>query len=592
MRASEELIETIQAVARRGQPKSGWDETLGAFRYACRPETPGAFRYACRAETPGAFRHVAEAAKAFVLTAALLLAGCGKSAPTASPLQVLRMGNGSDPQDLDPQAIAGIPELKIVTALFEGLVNEDPKDLHPVPGLAESWDISPDGLTYTFHIRANAKWSNGDPITADDFIQSYQRALTPAFASPLGHLIYDFVAGAREFQQGKTTDFSTVGFRAPNPRTLVIHLLMPAPYLLKVIAQNYMWDPVPIREIAKYGPVNQQRTPWTKPGRLVSSGPFMLQAWEPDRRIVVVRNPNYWDAANVKLDRVEFYPTEDNAGEEVMFRTGQLDLTNTLPNNKLDTYRKDYPDSLHIDPLLGTYFFYVNLAKPPFNDPRVRRALALAIDREAIVKTILRGDQAPALAFSHPDTNGYTPRAQLSGSIAEAQKLLADAGYPGGRGLPAFELLYNTSDNHRAICEAVQEMWKKNLGVEVQLANQEWKVYLDRLQSKSYAIARGGWLSPYLDPNGLLELWVSSNLTNYTNWSNPEYDKLAEASLHATKEPDRMEIFQKMDALIVNELPVIPLYHYTSIHAINPKVKGIYPNLLDHHPYKAIWIEQ
>ena len=515
-------------------------------------------------------------------------AASGAKAPTP---QIWHVGNGAEPQDLDPQAITGVPEHKIMMALFEGLASEDPKDLHPVPGLAESWDISPDGKTYTFHLRKNAKWSDGSPITSDDFVQSYKRMLTPDFASEYAYLIYDYVVGAKEYYDRKLTDFTQVGFKAPDAQTLIVSLKNPAPYLMKIIASHYAWTPVPVKVIAKFGPLGQKRTAWTRLGNHVGSGPFMLKEWLPNQKIVVARNPHYWDAATVKLDEIHFYPTEDISTEERMFRTGQLHKTNELPNAKIDVYRKDFPESLRIDPYLGVYFYRCNVARAPLNDKRVRKALALTIDRESIVSKVTRGGQQPAYAVSYPGTAGYTPRAKITGTHADAKRLLAEAGFPDGKGLPKIELLYNTSENHRAIAEAIQQMWKRNLGVDISLLNQEWKVYLDSQHTTNFTLQRGGWIADYVDPHVFLEIWVTSNGNNDTNWSNADYDRLFQQALAAKTETERYEIYQQMDAILVDECPIIPIYYYTHPYALSPKVKNFHPTLLDNHPYKFLYLE-
>jgi oligopeptide transport system substrate-binding protein len=539
-------------------------------------------------------------------TALALLAGCGKnnsasSAAAAAPrANVLRVGNGTEPQDLDPQAITGVTEHKIVMALFEGLLTPDPKDLRPLPGIAESWDISPDGLTYTFHLRANARWSDGSPLTSQDFIESYRRMLSPKFASEYAYLIYNFVVGAKDYYEGKHADFSKVGFAAPDARTLVVRLANPTPYLLSIIACHYAWGVVPVKVIAQSGALDAKRTGWTKPGKLVGNGPFMLKEWQPNQKVTVVRNPHYWDAANVKLDGIEFHAIDKDTVEEQAFRTGRLDLTYSLPPAKIDTYRRDYPELFHLDHYLGVYFYRLNVTKAPFTDKRVRRALALAIDREAIVKNITRGNQQPAYAISYPGTAGYTPLAALPGgaepaakaaAFAEAKRLMAEAGYPDGKGCPPIELLYNTSENHKAIGEAVQQMWKTHLGVDVRLTNQEWAVYLDSQQTHNYQMARGSWIADYLDPHVFLEIWSSDSGNNNTLWANAEYDRLLQAALAAKTTEERYATYQKMDALLVDECPVIPIYYYTHVYARSPKVKGWFANLLDIHPYKHVWLE-
>ncbi len=505
---------------------------------------------------------------------------------------IWRVGNGTEPQDLDPQTVTGVPEHKIIMALFEGLVAEDPKGEQPVPGLAESWDISPDGLVYTFHLRPGLQWSNGDPITAGGMVESFKRILQPSLAAEYAYLVYNFVAGAKDFYEGRLTDFSRVGFKAPDDRTFQVILNHPTPYLLKIMASHYSWWPVPVQVIAKYGPLDRKRLPWTRAGNLVGSGPFILQEWEPNHQITVVRNPRYWDAKTVRLDAIHFLPIEDISTDERMFRTGQVHMTYELPNAKIDAYRRENPAALKLDPYLGVYFYRCNTARPPLNDKRVRQALALAIDREAIVKNITRGDQRPAYAVSYPGTAGYSPRARLTGNLADAKRLLAEAGYPDGKGCPTIELCYNTSENHRAIAEAIQQMWRKQLGVQVELRNEEWKVFLDMQRTGNYMMQRAGWIADYVDPHVFLEIWETDGGNNNTNWSNASYDRLLHAALAARTEAERFEIYQQMDAILVDELPVIPIYYYTKVAALSPKVKGYHPTLLDNHPYKYIYLEE
>lgn len=537
------------------------------------------------------------------LTTSVLLTGCGKKEPaTASPgraagspgepaaEQIWKVGNASEPQDLDPQTITGVPEHKLMMAFFEGLAAEDPKDLHPVPALAESWDISDDGKVYTFHLRPGIKWSNGEPITVNDFLESYRRMLSPKLAAEYAYLLYNFVVGAKDYYDGKITDFSQVGFKAVDDRTLQVTLRNPTPYLMKIIASHYAWTPVPVNVLKKFGELDQKRTAWTRPGNIITSGPFMLKEWSPHQRIIAVRNPHYWDAKTVKLDEIHFFPTEDLNVDERNFRTGQTHMVYEMPAAKIDVYRREYPEALRIDPYLGIYFYRCNVARPPLNDKRVRQALAYAINREMIVKNVSRGDQQPAYAVCYPGTAGYVPRAKLSGTLEDAKRLLAEAGFPGGKGMPTIELLYNTHENHRAIAEAVQQMWRTNLGVNIQLLNQEWKVYLDMQHTKNFTMQRGGWIADYVDPHVFYEIWETGNGNNDTNWSNAEYDRLLQEALATKNDAERYEIYQKMEAILVDELPVIPIYYWTRVKALSPKVRGYYPTLLDNHPYKHIYL--
>ncbi|MCC6415272.1 MAG: peptide ABC transporter substrate-binding protein [Opitutaceae bacterium] len=533
-----------------------------------------------------------------ILACAAALAGCGKKQASSTTKgadgqkkMVWRVGNGSEPQDLDCQTITGVPEHKIMMALAEGLVSEDPVDLHPVPGLAESWEISDDGLVYTFHLREALKWSDGSPIVAGDIVESFRRILSPKLASEYAYLVYNFVAGAKDYYLGKTTDFSQVGFKAPDDRTFVVTLRNPTPYLLKIMASHYSWWPVPVHVVTKFGDFDQKRTVWTRAGNHVGNGPFRLKEWSPQQRIVVERNPYYWDAQTVKLDEIHFFPTDDLPADERMFRTGQVDMVYELLSSKVDTYRRENPEALRLDPYLGIYFYRCNVTRPPLNDKRVRKALALAIDREALVKNITRGGEQPAYAVSYPGTAGYFPEAQLEGTLEDARRLLAEAGYPGGKGCPKIELLYNTQENHRAIAEAIQQMWKQNLGVDVEIVNQEWKVYLDRQHTQNFTMQRAGWIADYVDPHVFLEIWETGNGNNDTLWSNPEYDRLLHAALAAKNDTERYGYYQQMDAILVDELPVIPIYYYVKKFLLSPKVKGFHPTLLDNHPYKYISLE-
>jgi oligopeptide transport system substrate-binding protein len=533
---------------------------------------------------------------AFLLAGALLLAGCGKhpsasTADNAASKKILNFGNLTEPQDIDPQVITGIPEFNIILALFEGLVSYDPKDLHPVPGVAKSWEISSDGLIYTFHLREDAKWSNSEPVTAQDFVQSYQRMLTPTLAAQYAYMIFNYVAGAKDYYDGKLKDFSKVGIKALDDRTLQITLQNPTPYLLKAMC-HCAWFPVPVATVAKFGGLGRKGTEWTRPENFVGNGPFRLKAWLPNQKIIVERSPTYWDHANVKLDELDFYAVESSDTEEHMFRTGQLDIINELPRQKIPFYRHDHPEQLSVSPLLGLYFYRCNVKRPPLDNVNVRRALALAIDRESLVKDVTKAGEHPAYAISCPGTAGYFPQARLTGTLDDARRLLAEAGYPDGRGFPSLELIYNTLESNRAVAEAIQQMWKKNLNIDVTLKNEEWKVYLDAQETGSFQMARAGWLSDYVDPNSLLDLWATGNGNNETNWGSLEYDRLLAASYTAKTDTERYAIYQKMDAILVDELPIIPIYYYAVPRIVNPKVKGFYPTLLDLHPWKSVDIER
>jgi oligopeptide transport system substrate-binding protein len=436
---------------------------------------------------------------------------------------MLHLGNLSDPRELDPHVVTGVTEHNVIAALLEGLVGEDPADLHPVPAVAERWDVSDDARCYTFHLRPAAQWSNGDSVTAADFVFSFQRILSTNMGSPYAYMLYGLM-NAEAFHAGRISDFSQVGAEAVAPKVLRLRLEYPIPYFLSLLT-HFSWLPVHPATVLKFGAMDQIGSPWTKPGNFVGNGPFVLTTWESGKKIVVARSPTYWDRDRVRLNGITFHPIGDANIEERAFRAGQLHVTGTLPIDRIEWYRSHRPEVLRLAPYLGTYYYLFNVKRAPLSDVRVRRALALAIDRDQIVRYVTRGGETPALHFT-PGVAGYEAQAQLAGGIGDAKRLLAEAGFPNGQGFPKLELLYNTAEAHERIAQAVQQMWKTQLGVEVQLLNMEWKVYLARTQDGEYDIARAGWIGDYADPNTFLDIWVTDGGNNRTGWSSPEYDRL------------------------------------------------------------------
>jgi len=504
--------------------------------------------------------------------------------------QTLHIGNQVEPQDLDPQIITGVQEFRIVSALFEGLTMLDPKDLHPLPGAAEGWNVSDDGRTFTFFLRKNGKWSNGDPVVASDFVFSFKRILSPGLASEYSYMLY-CLKNAEAFNKGLVKDFSIVGVNAPNDTTLIISLSKPTPYFLSLISHS-SWFPVNQKTILKFGTFDERGTKWTRPENLVGNGPFMLDKWQLLTLIELKKNPFYRDYANVKLNRICFYPIDNTQTEERAFRTGQLHVTTSLPLNKIEWYKKHNPGALRLDPYLATYFYLVNVNRPPFNDPRVRRALSMAIDRESIVKDILKGGQIPAWCFTPPNTGGYTCPPMLRFDTTEARGLLAEAGFGPSKPFPPFSLLYNTAETHHTIAQAIQEMWKKYLNVKVTLKNQEWKVYLAATHTQDYDIARMGWSGDYNDPNTFLDMWVTGGGNNRTGWSNQAYDTLISQASECLDQGKRFALFQKAENILLEQLPIIPIYFNTNDFLADPSVKGWYPNILNYHPYSFVYLEK
>lgn len=523
---------------------------------------------------------------------ALGLAACWQretNVVSGNRAQILHRGVGPEVADLDPHLGTGLSDFNILSALFEGLVTEDPVDLHPVPGVAQRWDISPDGLNYTFYLRADAKWSNGDPVTAEDFAASFRRALTPSLGADNAYLFY-VIENAESFNRGQLTDFTKVGIQAAEKHILRIKLEHASPHFLALLTYTPFF-PIHLPTVEKYGSSTQRGNPWARPGRLIGNGPFALKEWKAGQKIIVAKTPTYWDAAVVKLNEIHFYPIDNRDVEERAFRTGQLHLTEALPTTKVDTYRKTDPSLLRVDPYLGTEYYRINVARPFLNDRKVRRALALAVDRKAIAENILRSGQLPAFAFTPPDTGGYTPRATLPFDPSAARALLSEAGYPDGKGAPPIQLLYNSSETHQAVAEAIQEMWRRELHLEVKLQNQENKMVLTARRSGDYEVLRSVWIADTIDPLSFLGVFTSSSGNNYTGWSNPTYDQLLFEAARTASPPARDLLLQKAEGVLLEDAPIIPIYHYTHVFLIQPSVRNWHPTQLDHHPYKHVYLE-
>jgi len=515
--------------------------------------------------------------------------GSETGSASAAPRKILQVGNGGEPQFIDPQISTGVPEHALLRALFEGLLADQSEGEEPLPGVAEKWEVSPDGLSYTFHLRPTAKWSDGTPLTSQDFIRSYRRILTPSLAADYVYMLF-VVKGAEDFFHGKLTDFNATGFQAPDEHTLVITLRQAAPFFLHSLIHE-AWFPVPTHVIAKFGDVGQRNLDWTRAGNFVGNGPFRMKQWLPNQKLVVERSPTYWDREHVKLDEIHFHAVELADTEERMFRAGQLHITNQVPVTKLDTYRRDFPAALVIEPWCGTYFYRFNTHFKPLDDARVRRALSLAVERERLVENVTLGGEIPAYALVPPNVAGYTSDVRLKGNLEEAKRLLAEAGYPGGRGFPHLDILYNNLEKHQIVAEAIQEMWRRNLGIEVGLHNEEWKVYLADQKQINFSIQRAGWLADYVDPHVFFDLWSSYSDNNNTHWANPEYDRLLRAALDTTNDKDRFAVYRKMEQIIIDELPILPLYYYTSARLVSPKVRGYRITLLDSYPWKFVDLE-
>ncbi len=506
------------------------------------------------------------------------------ASPSVGQEQVFRINNTAEPESLDPALVTGVPEHRIISNLFEGLTTTDPKDLSPRPGMAASWTISRDGLVYTFKLR-DARWTDGKPVTAHDFVYAWERVLNPKTGAKYAQQLYQYVKNADDYNKGRITDFSQVSVKALDDRTLQVTLKCPTAYFLD-LTSFYTLYPVPRWALESHG------KDWVKPGKIVSNGPFRLVSWVPQKELVLDKNPQHWDAGTVKLQKVVFLPTDDVNTAYKQFLAGDSDWIPTVPPAQIDSAR-NRPE-FYVTPYLGTYYFRINISKPPMSDVRIRKALSMAVDRESLTKFVTKAGEIPTSTFVPGGMRGYEGVRGFPFDVAAAKKLLAEAGYPDGKGFPKVELLYNTNELHRVVTQAIQQMWKEHLGIQVELVNVEWKVYLARQSSLDYQISRAGWIGDYVDPNTFLDMWITGGGNNQTGWSNKRYDELiAQAACKIVNAKDRMRAMQEAEKLLVaDEIPIMPLYTYVNKGMLSRRVKGWLPNILDQHPLKYISMER
>jgi oligopeptide transport system substrate-binding protein len=641
---------------------------------------------------------------------------------TREPPAELRIANGTEPKSLDPQLITGNIEAHIADALFEGLARYDSKTLEPVPGVAASWDISPDGLNYTFHLREDARWSDGHPLTASDFVYSWKRLLTPSVGAEVAYLLFPvalaeafntFEAHAEtleksvepaladlvrrtsapldaktwqrflrehkvndplrpvderalaellarqkgsvspaelgEFQRGVVRARAFLrahaaeahahfgvdrGVVARDAHTLEVELRAPAPYFLQLMAHHSSF-PVPrwLIEDPKIGDA------WFLPQHLVANGPFRLERWVVNDHLRVVRSATYWGKKDVRLASVDFLPGENSMTNLNLYLTGAIDWIPDYFPHQLGPElkkRRDY----YAAPGLSVYYYRLNTLRPPLDDRRVRKALNLALDRSVISTHVASLGQVPAATFVPPGLPGYaSPPSAVHTDVEEARRLLAEAGFPGGKGFPHLAILYNTSEDHKRLAEVVSDQLRKALGIEVSAYNQEWQSFLDTVRGLDYDIARAGWIGDYADPDTFLGSWVTGGANNQTGYSSELYDRLIRLTTDVTplfqdaelvarlKEPDavrallpaaehgggaeqrtarerlRMLLFREAEALLFqDDFPIIPIYFYVNAGLIRERVKGFSTqklegdgslgvNIEDIHPVRDLWVE-
>lgn len=525
---------------------------------------------------------------------ALLIVGCSgqKDAGTklkvsqANELGVLLYNIGAEPRDLDPQTISGVPENHVVRALLEGLVSPGPNNHQSViAGTAKSWSLAPDKRTWTFHLRPEARWSNGDPVTAQDFIYAWKRALLPALGCEYADWFY-MIEGAEAFHLGGGR-WEKVGLASPDSHTLVVRLKAPTADFLEILT-GHTFLPVHAGNVESAGPADARQTGWTR--HLIGNGPFRLVEWRPNVRIRVERNPYYWDAANLKLNGIHFFPIDNETTEVNSFESGTLHLTGAIPVNRIEYYKESAPEKIRFDAFAGVYFYRININRPGLDQASVRHALSMALDRKIITERIRRGGERPAFGYTPDGVGGYATPQSLTYDPARARELMAEAGYPGGKGFPPIELLYNTSDNHRTIAEAVQEMWRQELGIEVTLTNMEWKVYLDTTQSMNFDLARAGWIGN-IYPFSFLRNYDTQSPNNETGFSDPVYDELLFKGSHTLDSAERMRLLREAEERLLEALPIIPVFWYNNVYLIHPAVQGWEPKFDDMRPYRFVGLD-
>jgi len=489
--------------------------------------------------------------------------------------------NGAEPQTLDPALVSGQLEGRLCSALYEGLTRRDSRG-KSIPAAAQSWDISPDGKTYTFHLRPDLRWSNGDPVTSSDYRESWLRALHPGTASPYAEIFFG-ISNAQEFNQSKSSAES-VGLQTPDPHTLRVQLTHPTPYFPSLTSfTTYL--PVHQATVTKYG------DRWAQPGTWVGNGPYRLLDWKINDRVSLEKNPFYHSPDRIRLQRIDALAVTRASTAFNLYSSGQADLLldkGLIPSLMLPQLR-GRPD-FHPGPLFATYFYRFNVTRPPFQDVRVRRAFALAIDKETIVEKITRGNEPIAQSLTPRGIADYHPPEGLPSDPPTAQGLLKLAGFPEGRGFPRVSLLYNKSELNEQIAVEIQAQWKRVLGVEVELRNQEWATYLRSLDELDFDIARSSWVGDYDDPNTFLDCFVTGRGNNRTGWSDPTYDSLLNQALAETNPTKRLQLLASAETILVTQaLPIIPLYHFVGCLMFDPnRWEGLYPNLLDEHPFSEI----
>lgn len=520
----------------------------------------------------------------------LFLSGCGgrervTRAEAARAEGVLLRGNGQDPDSLDPHLATLVSAGNVLFNVFEGLVRFHAETLEPEPAMAESWAVSEDGLEWTFFLR-EAQWSNGDPVLASDFVFAWRRMLHPDLAASYAYMLFP-LENAREVNAGGLPP-EALGVEGLDERTLRVRLHRPVPYFLSLLA-HWTWFPLHEESLTALGAVTDRTVLWTRPETMVVNGAFRLKTWRPERELVLERNPSYWDAASVRLNGAVFLPLSDPITEERAFRSGGLHVTYTLPRQRLDHYRGGDNTVLRMDPNLESVGWVVNVRRPDLDRVDLRRALSLSLDRRAIAERVLGGTREPAFSHVPTGTGGHRSDVQLREDPAEAKNLLKSLGFSGERPLRELEMILPNRADWVRVAEVMREQWAA-AGIPVVINSMERSTYFARRREGAFDLCFLGWVGDYPDPTTFLSLWLSDAGNNLSGWASAEYDALMEAS--ARNPGRRGQLLREAEAIVLEELPVIPLVFGASLYLLDPAVQGWHPNLLNHHPLRAVWFSE
>ncbi|MFD1989494.1 ABC transporter substrate-binding protein [Paenibacillus nicotianae] len=529
---------------------------------------------------------------ALVMAFGTLLAACGSGSSntgtsgesgdgTTAAAQDLHINMSAEPPTFDPAQAKDSQTNTALKLMYEGLTRMG-ADGNPVPGVAEKWDISEDGLKYTFHLRDNAQWSNGEPVTASDFAYAWERVLSPKTtpASEYAYQLY-YIKNGQEFNEGKVKDFADVGVKVVDDKTLEVTLANPTPYWLG-LTSFYTYYPVNKKNVE----ANPQ---WaSKADTMITNGAFNLTTWTTGQELAWTKNAKYWDASSIKLNTITSSLVNSGATEFSSYQSGQLDYagapTGEIPTDQIPAAKQQYPDQFQAKGIASTYYYLFNVKEKPFNNLKIRQAFSMAINRQAIVDNVTLGGQIPAYGYVPPGIKGNNEEfrteykdSYFTEDLAKAKQLLAEGMKEEGyTTLPEITLIYNSSEAHQKIALAIADMWKNNLGISVKTQNQEWSVFLDNRQSGNYQIARAGWSADYNDPMTFMDMWMTGNGNNDAKYSNPEYDKLLKDAQATQDNAKRMDDMSKAEKILVqDDMAMMPIYYYTSVSLVKPNLKGI-----------------